>query len=799
MIGEPAAVLRARATKAALLFAAVVLAAAGTLSAQPARTTAPAPIPLPNAGFEEGEPGAMPPRWHGTISAAPGATPAAPNFAARIDSDNPRQGRHSVRLEHVGTSVDQRQFGTITASVEAAAYRGRRVRLTGSVRTDSPASTHVGLWLRIDRPERRPGFFDNMGDRPIRSTAWADYAIEADVAPDAEHLVFGLLLTGPGRAWMDDVRLEVIGTARTVGDGRPGPVQRPRTAAGPGDEPARALTAQGLRNLSAFAELYGLVRYFHPSDEAAAADWEQVVMLGVEQVESARTPAELAARLRAVFGPLAASVEIFPAGRAQPAQAAMPRPQGSGSAVRWRHVGLGEAGTGGAYGSSRIDAGTVTPADIVTARLEGGVTARVPIVLWRDAQGRTMPRASGTLPPSAKPAGFVPAGFDRTSRLAAVIEAWAVLQHGYPYFDVVRTDWERQLPATLRAAATDADDFAFHRTLLRMVAALQDGHGNVGYPDLKDGMLPVRWEEVEGRLMITSVGEGVTGVSAGDIVTHIAARPTGDLLTELAALASGSRQWTRYRARSEALRGRIGETVELRLLGADGRVRSARVSYREPRQGNFVRVPRPEPIAQIAPGIFYVDLDRVTDEMIAARQAELTSARGLVFDLRGYPRGSPDYLMRLARSPFRSALFEPPVYLRPNREGATFSDGGWSMEPRTPAYTSNAAFITDGSAISYAESVLGTVRANNLGEIVGEPTAGANGNVTLQTLPGGYRLVWTGMRVRNRDGSQHHLLGVRPTVPVSRTIAGVRAGRDEMLERALALVQSRAASGAGSN
>ena len=47
------------------------------------------------------------------------------------------------------------------------------------------------------------------------------------------------------------------------------------------------------------------------------------------------------------------------------------------------------------------------------------------------------------------------------------------------------------------------------------------------------------------------------------------------------------------------------------------------------------------------------------------------------------------------------------------------------------------------------------------------------------------------MRVTNRDGSQHHLLGVRPTIPVHRTLAGVRAGRDELLDRALAVVSSR--------
>jgi hypothetical protein len=39
------------------------------------------------------------------------------------------------------------------------------------------------------------------------------------------------------------------------------------------------------------------------------------------------------------------------------------------------------------------------------------------------------------------------------------------------------------------------------------------------------------------------------------------------------------------------------------------------------------------------------------------------------------------------------------------------------------------------------------------------------------------------------DGRQHHLVGVQPTHPVARTLAGVRAGRDEELEAALALLR----------
>ncbi len=75
-----------------------------------------------------------------------------------------------------------------------------------------------------------------------------------------------------------------------------------------------------------------------------------------------------------------------------------------------------------------------------------------------------------------------------------------------------------------------------------------------------------------------------------------------------------------------------------------------------------------------------------------------------------------------------------------------------------------------------------------LGEIVGQPTAGANGNVNPFNLPGGFRVTWTGMKVLKHDGSQHHLIGIQPTIPMERTIKGIVEGRDEFLEKALELI-----------
>ena len=166
----------------------------------------------------------------------------------------------------------------------------------------------------------------------------------------------------------------------------------------------------------------------------------------------------------------------------------------------------------------------------------------------------------------------------------------------------------------------------------------------------------------------------------------------------------------------------------------------------------------------------------------------LGAARAAVFDLRGYPQGGAQAaLQRLTDQTLQSAIWKVPEIVRPGGGApASWETGGrWELPPVAPRFTGKVAFLTDEGAISYAESILGIVEAYRLGEIVGATTAGTNGNINRVSLPGGYLVIFTGMRVLKHDGSEHHLVGIRPTVPAEPTLAGFRAGRDEVLEAAL--------------
>lgn len=163
---------------------------------------------------------------------------------------------------------------------------------------------------------------------------------------------------------------------------------------------------------------------------------------------------------------------------------------------------------------------------------------------------------------------------------------------------------------------------------------------------------------------------------------------------------------------------------------------------------------------------------------------------GVVFDLRGYPdSGARRLVQHLSTERVHSAWWRVPVRSSPDDADVIFAESRWNLRPRKPTIGGRVVFITDGSAISYAESIMGIVEALDLGEIVGQPTAGTNGNVNVVTTVGGYRVTWTGMRVEKHDRSTHHGIGARPSVYAIPTLAGIRAGRDELLEIATQLAK----------
>jgi C-terminal processing protease CtpA/Prc len=473
--------------------------------------------------------------------------------------------------------------------------------------------------------------------------------------------------------------------------------------------------------------------------------------------------------------------------------------------ITWQHHGFdGGVMKGNIYYSLRVrrgwDGETVTdpyadPRKPIVVDLGGGVSALVPITLFADQTG-TFPHAKAKVTAAATSV-VGPSTDDRAVRLADVALAWTIFQHFYPYFDVVNTDWPAALTDALIDAAKEADGVAFEDTLSHLVANLHDGHGWVtsGAGSNRKTRPPITWGIVEGKLVVLTIDDGakdaVDGVAPGDIVVSIDGTPAKDVLT--AALAfepSATPQWAEWRALMRILGGGKDSKITLEIQSPGATTTRKVVLTRSTGLWDWATEKRPAKVAELERGIWYVDIDRIDDSDFQAALPKLAKAKGIVFDLRGYPNhNSNPYLAHLSDKQIQSALWNVPIITRPDRQSWTWDTSGrWMIDPVAPRLTAKIAFLVDGRSISQAESVMGIIEAYKLAEIVGSTTAGTNGNIAPFTLPGDVHVSFTGMRVLKHDGSQHHGVGIAPTVPVSRTIAGVAAGKDEILLAACKLV-----------
>lgn len=692
-----------------------------------------------------------------------------------------------LRLEPDPDADDARAgFGNVMRQItDLDGLRGARVALTARVRVAGDAG-RAQMWLRVDRPDGLRGAFDNMGDDPVLPGVWRDVRIEADVHADAATLNFGFMSLGGARVLVDAVRLEKLGQGR--------PTQE---ASGP-----LVLDARSLDHAEAAARLFAAVWLFEPSDAARdTGAWGHLAVDAMEAALGAGDDAALADALGRVFAPVSPGLRVW-AGDEGDAGPVPGPPEGATLGRFWKHRGAGRALTPGVQNvySSFLDAATLGDEAALARRSESfwvgrlgdGVWCRVP--LWADlVRGRSAPvseDAGRYADPDALPELTAS---NHLTRLAGVAMAWGVLEHFYPYFDVVETDWDAALRDALAEAAGAPDEAAYERALNRLIARLHDGHGRVGSPSWGGrSFLPV-------RVTWTGSGPVVVGrddslrdrVALGDEVVSIAGMGPGGLLDaarqEISAATEG---WLLHRCETWMVTDLpTPERFEMVLRGPDGEERAVGVD----RSASFPPDERPGPPengSQLAPGVVYFNLNGTAEAELAEHMDALAAAEGIVFDLRGYPDSAAYALIsHLTDGPVRSAHWLVPEVTRPGREGWSWSESGrWLIQPREPRLDAEVVFLISGGAISYAESILGIVEHEKMGTLVGTRTAGTNGNVHSFELPGGFTVMWTGMKVLKHDRSRHHGVGIAPDVEARTTPAGIRAGRDEVLEAGVRVV-----------
>ena len=139
--------------------------------------------------------------------------------------------------------------------------------------------------------------------------------------------------------------------------------------------------------------------------------------------------------------------------------------------------------------------------------------------------------------------------------------------------------------------------------------------------------------------------------------------------------------------------------------------------------------------------------------------------------------------------PVSTTTWEVPGIVRPRLEGVEWVTSTWPINPAEPRLEAEVVFLTGPPVVSFGETIMAFWDHYGLATLIGEPTAGCNGNVNrIDDLPSGLTANFTGLRVRKHDKRTLYGVGYEPDIPVSRTVEQIRAGEDVALQEAIKLL-----------
>ena len=428
-------------------------------------------------------------------------------------------------------------------------------------------------------------------------------------------------------------------------------------------------------------------------------------------------------------------------------------------------------------------------------------------------------------------------GLTREERLLGLFKVWNVVRYLDPHLELCDIDWNSCLAEWIPKAEAADSLIAYARTLRMLTAHLHDNNVFYFFPGLPEPQsLPVFFGWVEGKVVVTDIigrsqksemdtnggqptsgqPSAASGLEVGDEVVEFDGKTVAELVADHRLQVSYSTEGAFCQRMCDMLAfGPAGSDVKL--------VVRRRRDMPETRSGEPDRVPSPDQAtltlkrtitreARVAHSahmreasgyrvldgnIGYMDIGRLSSLVEFERSFEaLRQTDGLIVDIRRHPGFTVQLALsaRLIDRPIKSAMYEIPIVSGYDREEQVWSIGQYEVPPDTKAhYAGPVVVLVNEKTFGGAEDVC--IHLKNAGRVtfVGATTAGCNGNRTWLSLPGGGRLWFTGMRVKFGDGSRFQNIGIVPDVPAAPTVEGIRAGRDEVLEKAVQVLTGKMA------
>ncbi|MEP0986509.1 S41 family peptidase [Ekhidna sp.] len=383
-------------------------------------------------------------------------------------------------------------------------------------------------------------------------------------------------------------------------------------------------------------------------------------------------------------------------------------------------------------------------------------------------------------------------------RLLPLFRYWNYIEYFFPYKYKTDQPWDDVLKEMIPKFLEAKIQLDFQLTMLELVVKVDDSHGAF-IPPLVD-QLPyfnfpaVRFEMVKDQIMVTEVIDEEKArkddLQVGDILLTVNNQSATALHESQKKYLWGSNEAVKKSRIPYTLFMGIKETGEI-TIWRNGVTKTGNITFYKSVDLNPKEKTDPK-WKNIGDSIGYVDLKNLTIQEVDEMMDELMDNAVLIFDVRNYPRGTYRSIAKyLNPSDTTFAIFTRPDYTYPGK--FIWSGASTCGEKNEDYYKGKVILLVNEKTQSHAEFTCMCLQTAPNVTIVGSQTSGADGNVTkLRVFQRSYSSL-SGIGVYYPDKGETQRIGIVPDIYVRPTSAGIRAGKDEVLDKAIEVAKEELA------
>ncbi len=541
-----------------------------------------------------------------------------------------------------------------------------------------------------------------------------------------------------------------------------------------------------IQKLEDLTKIYGVVRYFHPSNESAKLNWDLFTVYAVEEVLKTNNQKEFESKIKELFLPIAPSITFE--------NEKFDWDKKNTKPVYWINFGLASGSKSDFYKRKRNIQDSIkirldnvsAPIDIYNLQLANNFKINIPLIVY-EKNGQTLPVGN-----IEKYANLKPKAFDNHNAISNLIIMWCGLRHFYPYQDEITLDWDKILKEGIENTYKNKTQEENFFTLRKFSHYFKDGHMSISYPkyfqtNSYSPLIKLKYLKNTQKLVISDLLLPIDNLKKGTIISSINNEKPNKIIDSLKNYFSGSEQYTTHNALGEILKGKENSMISFTLEnGKKVDVKRDVLTYKNP---DFFNKDNKDEIKELSDSILYINLQNLTQSVLNQNLGKMKTFKKIIIDLRGYPKRRENSWTVLGNTYFYDRknvkFIITPKIQNPFYENITYTDySGWDIKKNQELNAKIVLLVYEGNA-SFQESIPQFLRGNNYVTIVGRATAGANGGRNDVSLLNGMSYSFTGQKVRNSDGSIFHTIGVKPDIIVEDTIEDIKNGKDTFIEKAM--------------